>query len=268
MRTTLEETLQDVFTCRSGYLNSYRTTSDNPHLPYKYLNIPINKDSFEVPVFALRSFMAEAYKYHMEEIAASTIAVKLRNNKYVSSYKSAEAILRNVLHSSFRHDGINPIKLEGMDYTYYGTQGALFDKDLNPIMLCIWRISKYIENERAKFVFEKPIVRIDPNTFIAKNDPINRLISGKFVNRAVNLRVPVDITCASEYIQTFETTGRYYYINPRNRYISLVVEDIPFELKLTSKPSILTNNDDLIKVVLNNYQEVFNWSTIDTGTNY
>lgn len=240
MGETLSEVLQDNFE-RIHCVDTFYPTSSAEVKP-KYMTIFIDKDKFEVPTFAL---------YALNKISAlfGSIVAKLRYVGTNSRYKTINASLRNGL--SYNYKNIFLYKLPSVgdpERTYYVTQGCIFDEELNPIMVLTWEIEREPHKDLPKtfmYSFIKPVLRVVPEVVIYKANALERYIVNKIIPTVLN----------SPYISS-PRIGNELFKEGCIDKPKVIIDSIPFTVKSTSTPSISTTNEELMKVALDNLEEL------------
>lgn len=235
--------------CYKDYNNTYCDLStDNADNKYANLVIPMDKDVFEVPVFALQAFNNDVLREHPRSIDA--IVVNLHYTGYRSSYKSLDAAIRNTLNAVLTN-AHNIVRLphDFNEPVYYCLGGSIFDKDYNPIMMMTWVIEKdYSDGEEGmlRYKFVRPQLRIAPETFIYRASAVERYIVNKIAPKALQLRYGVDSPYMGSNFNQQGICGD----------VKLIVEKMPFALRSADVPSVSTTNEELVRVALDNIEEL------------
>ena len=216
----------------------------------KYLEIPINEDVFEMPIFALDAFIN--LTDDNRDLSINAITAMLYTLKKEPRYKSLDRYMRDIILESFANSRLVEceVKQGTENILYYATHGAVFDRHFKPMMMCSWLIEKVGLNDvTRKYRFIKPILRINPNCYISQADPMQRWIAKKaaVVGLSIHLSIPFDyhLTTAFETRVTSEP-------------IDLTVEicKCPFKIKTADIPSISTTNEDLLQIAMDHIEEV------------
>jgi hypothetical protein len=216
----------------------------------KYLEIPINEDVFEIPVFALNAFVI--LTTDNRDLYTNVVTAMLYTLNREPRYKSLDRYMRDIILEQFTSSRL--VKCEVKQGTenilYYATHGAVFDKHFNPMMMCSWLIKKIGQNDiTRKYRFIKPILRINPDCYISQADPMQRWIAKKaaVVGLSMHLGRPFnyDLTTA------FENA-------PTSDILDLTVEicKCPFKIKTADIPSISTTNEDLLQIAIDHIEEI------------
>lgn len=213
----------------------------------KYMEIPVNEDSFEVPLFALPTFIGALMDNRLPQTDA--LVVCLKAGGVSSGYSSLERIMKDVMIEKWISSKLVtiPVKLGDDIIYYYGTGGAVFDCNFNPIMICSWQVEQYIEESvdeegnthtNTKYRYVKPIIRISRIAFVEKRDAMERFLSNKYAN-----------TCLMERV-TPPTLLR------DRKSIKLEVDEFPFRFLQTDVPSISTSNQELLELAANHIDDI------------
>lgn len=212
---------EDPHTSRSSTTN--RTYNDKN----AYMEIPIDKDSFEMPTFA---FSSMRYAF-VQQSECKAIVANLCDFGYRVSYKSLDANIRAVLDSSFPQK--NLLKIVAGDKPYYITQGIILDEDFNILLLMTWEVHRNA-NADSPYHLTRPVMRVNPMVYRDKNNSMYRYIINKIVTSAVQIpRV---------YDNMFEYNNYYT--------IKIIVDTIPFNITYTEAPSISTTNKELLDIAV------------------
>jgi hypothetical protein len=236
------------------YAWSDRNATDSG-LPSKYMEIPISGNTILMPIFAFNTF------YHLvkeeRDGDIDSIVVKLDTTGKIPRYKSLDRNMKDVLLEGYPGTRLVKVKVkdsEDTEITYYATGGAIFDMDLNPLMICYYLIRKDNrstvnsgEPDTAVTTYKvvKPVLWVDYRPVIAKSDPMEKFIANKMVN-----------TCLE---------GNYnlgpHYMNRRflraiDRKVRVEIDRCPFNIFVTDTPSISTTNQQLIQVAKDHIEEL------------
>lgn len=229
--------------CFEYPIGSYCYAAFDYTIPNKLCNmvIPITGDCLEIPVFLLEEFLRTKVN---KENPVDAFVVKLNTVHRVSDYKSIDAIMRNVLHSTYRSCRLVKIISTGTHgKTYYGTLGAIFNENYQPIAMCSWQVMK---TSSGTLKYLKPILRVNPCSFINKSDSVERYIVNKLVPTA--LRIP-DVY--APYTRCSDRGN-----NTTLFKIKVEIDQCPFTIERPDAPSISTTNRNLLDIALNNIDEV------------
>ncbi len=215
-----------------------------------FMVIPITGEIIEVPVFAC-DILRGSYKSEFQNGNIDSIVVELGCQTFTSAYKSLDACIRDVLYTSCKPKDLVKFNIEDRDNPYYfGTKGAIFDRNLKPLMLMTWQIQRTIKKydsgkELWEFRFLKPVLRIDPEIFVSKKNVVERYIANKITTKTLSLKIRNSFTLSSISDYPLQT------VSPK-----VIIDTCPFPLKEIDKPSISTSNEKLIKLALSNLEEM------------
>ncbi len=249
MSRTLSYTIYNIFTDLTGYSSVSRPREPNI-VGYKYMEIPIDRDEeeFEIPCVALNQFGNLVTSN--SETKYSKLVVRIYSRNYTPYYRTLNRNLQEILSTNI--EGTSLIKTQlnpgvsNSDY-YYGCLGSIFDKHLNPLFLCTWKIKRIktaIENE-DNYEFIKPVIRICSDVFTDQSDALQRFLSKKFPILALSSSI------------TPPMLNRNRFINRENPCKPMVIIDnIPFNIKEAEIPSISTENKNLIQIAIDNINEI------------
>lgn len=256
MPRTLEETISRLYwgDSRSQCWGS-RDGLSNPNV--RYMDIPINQEVFEIPLLALDTFV-DIVRNHTDGMT-SFIAVSLNAIGREPRYKTVDRFMRDVLLENYKNSRL--IKLEvkqGSDTVlYYGTQGAVFDKEFNPIMICSYQIQRLErtvevnagEPDMIEYQYKllRPILRVDPQIYLHKENPLEKFIVNKMVNGCLE---------DTFYPPSGYTLCRNFIRNNESLPVKVIIDTCPFQLHQADTPSISTTNQKLLQVAIDHIDEL------------
>ena len=210
----------------------------------KYIEIPLVKDKpFEVPAFVIDSFLSSSDVYE-----SSTLAIRLNTSGYGPYYKTLDKNMKELLLSKFMTFRLVKLKDDrDEDILYYITQGAIFDKDFNPIFMASWLLH-FSDDPSVHWVLDRPILRIVPDVIVHQNTPIERYIVKKLL--------PVILDTEVERIGEFTRRSTGVVVAAPEGIAKVELTEIPFTIRGVDSPSYSTTRDSLIKTVLDNIDDV------------
>lgn len=246
---SLESWLNNVFSAnRNTCFGSCRAAA--PLKNTLLMTIPSSGSQKEIPMFVLDKYLELVTVHGGKE--PDLLSVSLECHNHISSYSVFDRIIRDVLSDKFSYHGL--VRLQGKDgsniHTYYGTQAALFQEDLKPLMICTWMMEqRQVKNSRGTRLVNflvKPIIRVAPSFFLAKQDNVGRFVFKKMIPLLMQRLIYAPSLYNHPNFKHTDTT----YIP------SIIVESIPFQLKKIDKPSISTTNEKLRRLVLDNLEDM------------
>lgn len=243
MAVTIDSVVMSIF--REQRLNT-SIRANNLHIttPKVYMEIPINKDIIEIPMFAFYAFRAEVEK----EQPSDTIVAELYSCGATSRYKSLEAVMKECLSASFSSSLLVKVNIPNSVDTYYCTYGAVFNSRLEPLMMMSWVLEKEnVFTDSYRYYYKRAIIRIDPGVFVSKEDAVQRFIAGKLLVSTINNPVYTP-HCDGIRIPTGNTVN--------TRIVKAEIDKCPFIIKKVENPSISVTNRDLLKVAAEHIDEL------------
>ena len=249
MASNLESTIYDILSCEYYGGGTSWQRSNVISIPRVYLEIPVNGQSFEIPTFAMRSYIDNFPNSN----SIDAIVVALTTLGRLPRYKTLDRYMREILRQSYNNHKLVQLdvkRCDGVVRPYYGTHGAVFDSDLSPVAMFSWELEKRpTEEGHTGILLKTPILRISRKCFYNQDDAMLRFISKKFVNSVLE-----DRSNLSFY---FPLEVRRYIIPVGMRKDVRVIIDNDFpNLKKASIPSISTTNDKLLEVAVNHIDEI------------
>lgn len=248
MARTLNDTLIRLFQGSSSNAWGYniRPMSEKR----VYLKIPLNKEIVEIPILTLSDFYSPRWRNKITQY--SSLVISLQDYGYEFSYTTLDRIMREALLTNFKSTKLYKVDVkQGEDtITYYVTRGTVFDADYHPIMMLSWELEKQEIEEDTNtppFNLKRMIIRISPDCYLNKTDPMRRMIANKIVNLVLSNNRSSHVSCNG-------------LINGHVRDMRPVVEiaKCPFDIIHPQSPSPDTSNKELISVALNHVGEIVN----------
>jgi hypothetical protein len=254
MARTLLWTVKEMF--RNKYVggktvSNYRNRPE-PNNMVRYLEIPIQQDIFEVPLFALNTFMELVTSGRASDVEAIVTCLITQNR--ISYYKTLDRSMKDLLNESYENSRLVRMEVGSGEnkVLYYVTHGAVFDNEFNPIMIATWQIRRHLmDAEDSKWVYKyefiKPVVHINPDTFLTKDDQMRRFICNKLAN-----------TCLEEKMNYPDADSFHFVEKGRRESISVKIDidDIPFTILDTDIPSVSTTNKQLLQLAIDYIDEI------------
>lgn len=242
----LESVVQNIYgqyTYRNCY---YHYPVDERDTTIKYLEIPINKDVFEVPMFALHALQRIISDGTVNRTDA--IVVSLADHGSKPNYKTLERNMVDVLESDFESSKLIRVDASNgsENVKYYGTHGAIFDDGYSPVAMYTCQVKRTeIDSESHTYSYEilKPILRIRPESFKTRGDSMEKFITNKLILAGIS-----DSITPCYYSNTINVLPEYN--------IEVVIGDIPFKPIIADSPSISTTNKELLELVVDHIEEV------------
>jgi hypothetical protein len=210
------------------------------------MEIPTDKEQFELPLFAMHAF---AIKQSMDRSKPiDMITAELSCSNVQSRYRTMESTFKDLIDSRFTTYRLSRMQVKEGEPMYYVSNGVVFDAHFHPVMMLSWIIER-VGDDTALFNCIRPILRIDPVCFIQKEDSVQKFLCGKFLTTALNLKV-----CnPSLYLST---TPRVFTTKSTEWKVRTEIEECPFSIKYADAPSISTDNQSLIKAALDNIDDI------------
>lgn len=246
-RRNLPGIVGDMFELYGHTVWYYSRQNGNNHIESGgYMEVPIKDDVFELPLFAFHDFNNIMTRDADTETEA--LVVDLNTAGYSSSYKTLDRVMQDVLLESFYSSRLVVIKMEqpGGNLICYGTHGAVFDEDFNPILMCSYQVQRYTQGEETRYSLIRPIIRVHPDTFKSRETPMQKFINNKLLIACLeeNLHLPYRYHL-HERIDTDDT----------RLPARIEIDSIPFIIHKPDVPSISTTNQQLLQLALDHIDE-------------
>lgn len=229
----------------NSYRNNYRRRDGRPNLFKSFMIIPFDSDYFEVPMFLYPAFIRNiSIKSYLQPIVVNLY------KEIELSYKTIDASLRNSFSSNY---SFIQLPTKGSEKPYFISLGTIFDTDFNPVMMISWQMRKVYSTNKSEltttsefdYQFVQPILRIDSNVIINKSNTVERYIVNKILPSVLSLG---EIYCPAiginDNIIPWDSQDR--------KPVKVIIDKMPFEIKHPQAPSVSTTNEELLKVALDN----------------
>lgn len=204
----------------------------------KFMSIPVDAPFFTVPVFAV-----PALRYYVQSIvndALSDIVVNLFPGTLHNRYRSASAAVRFALGSSFHTYRLVPVRIPDRNCNYWGTCGAVFDSDFNPVFVCAWQFRR----QGLLIVPVRPVLYVRPDVYTGRADPIQSFAATTLVRTALSLRRLY-----------FVSHSQYVASTDEDYHVQVIIDWWPYPVHHTAEPSILTTDAELRELALRHSDE-------------
>ena len=238
-RKSLETTCREIYSFLKSRACVTRDENSTIHNPEKiYMNVPLHGGPLEIPVLAFNEFI-NAIKEDIDYIAVS-----LKTKGFISSYKTLERYMQEVLVTPF-NDYQTLIRLNNNkepDKPYYGSYGIILDHNFYPLVTCCYQINHYEYNTETDYlkIIATPLLKIDPSCYINQNTSIEKYIK-KIINAFLNCGLNPIIGCNNWEIKLS---------SPK-----VVIEKCQFSFRRIQRPTLETTHKDLMGIVLKNMDE-------------
>lgn len=214
-----------------------------------YMEIPINTPSFELPAFAYSAFETIVGK---DRENCDAIVVTLKTMGREPRYSTLNRYMRDILNNDYANNKLIRVNVKQTDNTfkkYYVTQGAVFMDDFKPIMMCSWLVERFVTNEKTRFKFIKPILRIEPWCFLSKEDAMQKFIATKMPTLVLDQLV--DFPYVGDLDDVIIIPNRI----SSTTEVKVEIDRNPFVLKKSDTPSISTTREDLLQLAIDHIDE-------------
>lgn len=212
-----------------------------------YMTVPINGKYLEIPVFAVKG-LENIMHSHDIDLESDSLAIELHTSQETGGYATLDSNIRKIIGTNFSNKLSKLNIKENPDTLYYGTYGALFDKDLNPVMILIWKVKKRpvstLENgDKRLFIPIKPIIRVSPEV-VQKRNSMERYIFNRIITEGLALT----------HLEGMCTTVFKY--TPELFSTQVIIDKMPFRVSPSAIPSISTTNEELLDTALEYIDEM------------
>lgn len=207
----------------------------------KFMEIPISGDLFEVPAFAMNKLSYDAND------PVEKIVVRLNTRNITTGFRTLNKTLEFTFEEAFEQTRLLKVS---ENPNYYGTVGAVFNRDFEPIFMCSWMLQRHFRDDLQYYELLYPIIRVSPDCFMNPVTPIDRLVSKKLLVEALDMNA---LTCS----KFLEDQPNYERMDFRPS-LKIIIEDFPFPIIEADVPSISTTNKVLLQTIMDNIED-FNY---------
>lgn len=246
----LEDVIEAIFFDDHSYskIDRWNRNDGSPTTMLRYMEIPLNGDVFELPLLAFTAFR-NMCKDHIE---SNFLVAQLFSCGRTSQYKSLDSIMKDCLSADFSKHLIE-VQVPGTSTIYYVTSGAVFDKDFKPLMMLSWLLERKTDGDgRIKYHYKKPLLRLNPEICVGKEDSVQRFLSGKLMTTGLStiIRTPYFDDSNSFMQQTPPWAGR------DTHHLKVEIDQSPFVIRGIEAPSISVTNKDLLQLAADHIDEM------------
>lgn len=249
MSRSLNETIRELFDAgdtTSGGVTYHASTSSEEESKKLFMEIPINKPEFELPTLAYLTL--EHMLINNEN--ADAIVVRLKTMGKDPYYKALNRYMMDLLINNYEQNKLVRASIQQSNNSfkkYYVTHGAVFDDNFQPLMMCSWVVQRFKEEEKTKFKLIKPLIRIEPQCFLNKEDSMQRLIATKIPTLALSQ------TVFRPYVN--RSLSALISVPPTELEVKIEIDHCPFVLKRSDVPSISTTRESLLQLAIDHIDE-------------
>ena len=97
-------------------------------------------------------------------------------------------------------------------------------------------------------MFVRPILRVNPYTFLYKSDSMEKFIVNKMIN-----------TCLEDKIylpSSYDLSEKFKVKSDEKAAVKVIIDNCPFLVHQTDSPSISTTNEKLLQLVIDHLDEL------------
>lgn len=207
-----------------------------------YMEVPIDKPFFEVPVCLMRPFISSACS---SSDTTSLVACFHAAGYIVPYYKSFSRYRNEVLinhNNNMELIRLN-IKQASSVKSYYATTGIIFDHDFNLIMLCTWEI----ERLAGFFQVKRPVLHISPSCYLSQANSLEKFLVKSLLRESLTTRVSIDIP-----------EREHAFVKPVENAVTVCVkiDNNPFRITQATAPSMSVTNRELLDTALAHLDDI------------
>ena len=242
MLRNLENVIRSIVNSNWNTHNCYNR-NENLKTPTLFMEIPTNKEEFEVPAFALDILY---YKKRDCPELDKLVAFFYSSHVY-SGYTSVDGLVRSVLNESFIWSNLVTLRVKDKDHVtnFFGTEGALFYPNGYPMLMFTWKVRLDRDNPDCPFHLIRPLLRIHPSCY-RKENPLEKYILNKIIPLSLYGDYEVQIRCGGVNI-----SSEIEYDTPL-----VLFEEPKFRIRKVRTPSIDTENQELLDIAYEYFDDV------------
>lgn len=202
-------------------------------------------DECEVPFFLLPHFVNFCINKLYDD-GFQNIAVPLIVNKQLPSFKTLDPNIKDCFSKRFYVHGL--CRLTNSPNITYAAPAVIFDSDFN--VLCTlslkFKYKKTGDYGNKIFTIEKCLFRVSPKVYLDKKDKVCRYICNQLIPSFMDSNHGYYYNNSNDVIEVFNSLDK----------VAILIEDIPFNIVKASVPSISTTNEEIMKTVADNIEEI------------
>lgn len=226
------ELVKRIFSCSREV--GYDTSSSNIRLSANdstvFMNIPIDGEEVELPTFVINSIASQWFSVPED---ANNITAVLKKSTRITFYRSFNRGIEDILLHKYLPRHLIKTDFTKFQGNYWGMNGAMFDGNLNPVVIFSWKLKK----EGTNLSCVQPILRISKECFISCDDTLKRFIVNKILPAALGNKV-----YNSEWRELYD--------------VKVEIGEFPYSFRRVDRPSISVDNQKLKNLVLNHMDEI------------
>ena len=241
----MNDRLSDALRCSfNSCINRYTAPNQDSTLSSQ-VTIPVSEDAFEIPAFVLCN---SPVVRNIKKGFVDAVVANVSYYGFLSHYKSLNASFCYNITNSLSDPGLVKLPVKDGETDCYITHGAVFDHNLQPLLMLTWVLQKTAPSERnlsykCSLQGLYPIVRVAPQVIVDHSHSVHKYIANRVLSSILSLN---SICLLSEDIS--DNYG--YCFSPK-----ALIEPIPFTVRRPSVPSVNTSNDDLIHSALDHFDD-------------
>lgn len=247
--TSLSDVIESVLLGSHSYSRiqhmPQRNSNTSAYIRRKYLEIPIDSNVFELPVLALDAFVDMLGSNKESDV----LVAQLYSSGSESEYKSLDAIIKDTLSTPIsRH--LCKINVQNSTNVYYGTFGAVFNADMEPLMMLSWIMERRTGSDgKVMYRYKRPLLRLHPDPCVIKEDALQNLLAGRLLSKT--LQVSVGIPWFRQIVGFIDQSRSFY-----GNSVRIEIDKSPFVIKETDTPSISLTNEALLQMAAEHMDEI------------
>lgn len=252
MAVTLDSVIRSLF--QGNYSHSrimehrYRNLPTDAVTSTVFMEIPVRSEVIEMPVFAFDDFINIGKRV----LSVDTMVAQLYSNDIQSEYKSLDSIMKDCLSTKFSKH-LTVVSVPNAVSTYYCTYGAVFNSNFKPLMMMSWLMERRCDDDgREKYYYKRPLLRINPDVYMNKEDAVQRFIVNKLI---------VNSLYCSFYTPYYPNVDSFLNQNSRmserdSWKVKVEIDECPFVIRRPDIPSISISNKDLLQIAADHIDEI------------
>jgi len=247
MTQTLNSITERIFECRVNASDDGLVYMHKDQLHRKdgaQMEIPVGKPVFEIPLFLFN----KAFSSLSNNPKVSTLVAELYTKGRKPSHKTVSRFMCDVLITHYPSMRFIDLEVKQGEDTikYYGTYGAVFDTNFEPLMMCSWEMERLQVDGNTVFSYLRPIIRIHPDCFLNQHNSMEKFLAKKFINTALTTLVN-DVPIKNELFTITERTRAYPVVE---------IGASPFAITKVIPPPVTISNQDLLQVARDHIEEI------------
>lgn len=226
---------------------------ENNNVFNRFLVTKVGGDEIEVPMiarFPIEKIISGTMFRHTGVSGIQTIVLPLYED-YVPQHKKTFDSFIHQFFVNTRYDAMLQKIISNKGEVYYGSRGLIFDDKYNPLIMCVLKARKQVQESGAfKMAYFRPVIYVNPIVFTEPNKLINKGIIKKIIPYYTTTRVLFPYPTYNGFCVDIDN-------NQGSRKATVIVDNLDrFFVKPTTPKLQSCINESLNECLINNVDDV------------